>query len=195
MSERKNKHYLNLYIKLINLIKIISFMGELILVPEYKKIEGPVIFLAGPIQGSEDWQKEGVEYVLKNSKFNVASPRRDYLPGKFVYDEQVDWETHYLNEAAKNGCIIFWLAKESKHQCDRAYAQTTRFEIAEWTTHHQYDNSINIVVGIEQGFTGAKYIRKRLINDCPDIPLFNNLEDACECAIFLTQSSQDLGVQ
>jgi hypothetical protein len=101
---------------------------------------------------------------------------------KYVYEKQVDWETHYLNKAASIGAIMFWLAKEVNHSCDRAYAQTTRFELAEWKVRYQRDN-IKLIVGIEEGFTGARYIRHRFSQDCPNIPICKNLEETCQQAI------------
>lgn len=105
--------------------------GKVIIPPDYETYSGKLIFLAGPIQGAQRWQDEAIKEIQENApEMNIANPRRDYLNEKFVFDKQVDWETIYLNEAAKNGVILFWLAKEFEHACTRAYAQTTRFELA-----------------------------------------------------------------
>lgn len=118
--------------------------------PERPTVEGPLIFLAGPIQGAPLWQTEAISMIRTYSTtVHIASPRRRKLErlikptasfaARFtesfvgeMYIEQVDWETRYLNRAAENGCILFWLAKEENHICTRAYAQTSRFELAEW---------------------------------------------------------------
>jgi hypothetical protein len=34
--------------------------GALILPPQYVTVEGPLVFLAGPIQGAPDWQREAI---------------------------------------------------------------------------------------------------------------------------------------
>jgi hypothetical protein len=160
--------------------------GEIIIVPEYKSYSGPLIFLAGPVQGAEDWQRRAIDLInAKNQRANVASPRGDYSNKKFDYNTQVDWESYHLSQAGREGVILFWLAKEQKHDCKRAYAQTTRYEIAEWVTKHQYDPNIKIAVGIEPGFTGERYIRKRLEEDCPDLAISSTLEDVCQKAISL----------
>jgi hypothetical protein len=152
-----------------------------ILAPDYKICEGPVVFLAGPIQGAKNWQKDAIGLITGlNPSINIASPRGDYSVKRFDYDTQVDWETHYLNKAADYGAILFWLAKEDEHKCDRSYAQTTRFELAEWLTKHGHDKRINLSIGVENGFTGQRYIRKRIGQDYPELPIFDTLDDVCE---------------
>jgi hypothetical protein len=138
------------------------------------------VFLAGPIQGAADWQADAISYLTASAPtLNIASPRRWYLPGTFDYGAQVDWETHHLRRAAENGVILFWLAAEREHDCNRSYAQTTRFELAEWKIRHERDGVL-IVVGIEEGFSGAPYIRRRLAQDCPAVPVVTSLEEACD---------------
>lgn len=145
---------------------------------EIVDVKGPVIFLAGPIQGAPEWQEEAMNYLKKlDDKLIIASPRRTYAKGEYVFEKQVDWESYYLKKSSKKGVILFWLAKEVEHKCDRAYAQTTRFELAEWK-----DRTKKIVIGIEDGFPGAKYIIRRLNQDCPKIKIRNNLEDTCKDA-------------
>src|ERR1051326_8779002 len=97
-----------------------------------------VLFLAGPIQGTGDWQAEARKIIhAKRPDVLVASPRRDYVPGTFDYGQQVDWETYHLRLAAANGVILFWLAREEEHIPSRAYAQTSRFELGEWKIRHE----------------------------------------------------------
>ena len=124
-----------------------------------------------------------------DSKLYIANPRRQNIEinGDFTtdtYNEQVDWETFHLRKAGENGCVLFWLAKETKHDCSRAYAQTTRFELAEWKMKHEFFKS-NLVIGIEDGFTGAKYIKRRFMQDCPEVPVCDSLEETCEQAVRL----------
>ena len=159
--------------------------GKVISPPNHVDLKGPVIFLAGPIQDADKWQDDAIKIIQKNApELNIASPRRDYLDEKFVYEKQVDWETHYLRRAAKKGVILFWLAKEFEHNCERAYAQTSRFEIAEWKERHIRDNC-KLVIGIEEGFTGARYIKRRFSQDCSDVPICSTLKETCMKAIEL----------
>lgn len=157
-------------------------LGQLILPPFYPNISGSVVFLAGPIQGA-NWQPQAIEYLQTHAPtLNIASPRRDYLENEFVYEKQVDWETYYLNKAAREGVIMFWLAKELIHTCDRAYAQTTRFELGEWKARYEQGN-VKIVLGIEKGFSNSRYIYRRFSQDCPKIHICNTLEETCQEAI------------
>jgi hypothetical protein len=161
--------------------------GKLILPPEIVEIDAPLIFLAGPVQGAKNWQEEVVKLIWdKNPEINIASPRREYLDKEFVHEKQVDWETHYLREAFKKGVVLFWLAKEAEHDCERAYAQISRFELAEWKVRHERDG-VKLVVGIEKGFTGARYIRRRFSQDCPDVPILDSLEQVCNMAVGLVK--------
>jgi len=149
--------------------------------------EAPLIFLAGPIQGAPDWQEQASDIIaVLDPEIVIANPRQplelaDGLQGQDFYD-QVDWETHYLRQAGKRGVIMFWLAKEAEHNCGRAYAQTSRFELGEWKEYHRRDSSI-VVIGIEPGFTNERYLRHRLGQDCPEIAIFNTLEQTCRLAV------------
>ena len=162
--------------------------GKFITPPNHTELEGPLIFLAGPIQGANNWHEEAVKIIQKHApEINIASPRRnmniehkDFATE--MYKEQVDWETKHLRRAGKEGAVIFWLGKESKHICRRAYAQTSRFELGEWKARHEFKGS-KLVVGIEEGFSNGKYIKLRLSQDCPKVPICNSLEETCLKAI------------
>ena len=167
-------------------------MGKVLLPSVIVEVEGPVVFLAGPIQGAPDWHEEAARILLElDSAFTIASPRA--LPNEYeTFDEahyraQVDWETHYLRRAARECVIMFWLAKEKTHIHERAYAQTSRFEIGEWKERHMRDGA-KLVVGIEDGFSGARYVRHRFGQDCPEVPVVSSLREACEAAVRLVPS-------
>jgi hypothetical protein len=160
-------------------------MPHVILPPHYPDPAGPLAFLAGPIQGAPLWQAEAIAYLHElMPELPVANPRRGYQAGDLEHAAQVDWETHHLRRAAADGVILFWLAKEESHRCDRAYAQTTRFELAEWKVRHERDGA-KLVVGLDDGFTGARYIRRRFAQDCPGVPVCVSLRETCEAAVQL----------
>ena len=160
-------------------------MSRVILPPDYPDSTGPMVFLAGPIQCAPPWQADAIRYLHElMPDLPIANPRRGYSPGEFEYAAQVDWETHHLRRAAAGGVILFWLANEGTHRCDRAYAQTTRFELAEWKVRHERDG-VKLTVGIEDGFTGARYIRHRFMQDCPTVPVCDTLRMTCESAVRL----------
>ncbi len=156
--------------------KVMGIKKELyIQPPDIIEVDGPIIFIAGPIQGAPLWQNEAASMIHEQKDLIVASPRKNYTKGTFDYDRQVEWETHYLERAAKCGVIMFWLAKQVKETPARAYAQTSRFELGESKIKHQRDG-IKLVVGIEPGFGNKRYIIKRFAKDCPKVPILDNLK-------------------
>src|SRR5262245_63781042 len=127
--------------------------------PDYPAVNGPLVFLAGPIQGARDWQIDAAQLLGELAPtLHVANPRRQYPPGTFEYAAQVDWETHHLRRAAECGIILFWLAREVEPIPGRCHAQTSRFELAEWKVRHERDG-VRMVVGVENGLSGAGYVR------------------------------------
>ncbi len=159
--------------------------GRLLLPPDCLPLDGPLVFLAGPIQGAPDWQSDAVRRIGELAPgLDVANPRRGYPPGAFDYPAQVDWETHHLRHAGAYGVILFWLAAEAVPVPGRAYAQTSRFELAEWKVRHERDGA-RLVVGIEPGFSGVRYVRRRFGQDCPGVPVCDTLAAACEKAVEL----------
>lgn len=143
----------------------------------------PVLFLAGPIQGAEDWQAKAIRILKDIPDILIASPRRPNIKIKGDlagrdYAEQVDWEHYYLDLSARRGVTLFWLAKEKHHDCERAYAQTTRFELGETMARHIYSGA-KLVVGIGEGFTNARYIRHTLKKKAPTVIICKNLHETC----------------
>ena len=76
--------------------------------PAYlQNCSSPLIFLAGPIQGTWKWQDQAIELIQRKApELSIASPRRDLeWHGDFTHDmylEQVDWESHYLKKAGEH---------------------------------------------------------------------------------------------
>lgn len=142
----------------------------------------PVVFLAGPIQGTSNWQLKAAKLLEKNdADFVVASPRRAVFEN-VDYDEQVNWESWFLRRAGQRGIVVFWLANEEDHMCERAYAQTTRFELAEMAMRSKAFGE-NVIVGIDSNFSNKRYIEKRLTEDYPNIPIVHSLEDTCNLTL------------
>lgn len=122
-----------------------------------------LVFLAGPIKGSENWQ-DRVIADLADMDVCVANPRRENDPD-FDYDRQVAWETYYLRRA---DVIMFWLPPAAVQVDGRSYGQTTRFELGEWLGRTDFNrrSGKSVVLGIDDGFFGKKYIVTR----CADTP-------------------------
>lgn len=166
-------------------------MGHIHVPPAYVRVDRPLIFLAGPIQGAPDWQAAAIAFLLAEAQdLDVASPRRPEADkgefGEDKYNEQVDWEHDHLAIAAKRGATLFWLAREAVRIPERSYAQTTRFELGEAVTTHRFTGA-NVVVGIEDGFTNARYLRRTIAKKAPGVPLCDSLEETCRKAIALAR--------
>ena len=163
-------------------------MRQVLIVPSYQDIDGPLIFLAGPVQGAPDWQQVAIEFLPTRTDAHIASPRRQSIPigglDEEAYNTQIAWEHYYLERAGQSGVIMFWLAKETEHIAGRAYAQTSRFELGEAVTLHRLQG-IKVVVGIEDGFSNKRYLLKTISSKAPNIPLCSTLEETCEQAIKL----------
>jgi hypothetical protein len=155
--------------------------------PDRNDAEGPMIFLAGPIQGAADWQSGTVRSIREASgAVHIASPRRsDKELGEFsddMYNEQVDWEHHYLARAMRHGVIMFWLAREAEHVCDRVYAQTTRFELGEVVALHR-TFGVHVVIGFDEGFSNTRYLRRTIARKTPGIVMVDSLDAAWRAAL------------
>jgi hypothetical protein len=158
--------------------------------PVIEPVAGSLVFLAGPIQGAPDWQTDAIRWFAEHAPgIAVASPRRRDRSREFQYAEQVDWETHYLRRASACGVILFWLARETEVVQGRAYAQTSRFELAEWKVRHERDG-VRLAVGIEDGFSGSRYIRHRFAQDCPRVPIVSSLAEVCAAAAELANDAE-----
>ena len=161
--------------------------GILLQPPEIIETTKPVIFLAGPIQGAPDWQTGAASIIYDlDPNITIANPRRNYPEGTFVYEKQVDWETHFLRAAGQKGVVAFWLAAQTLDTPGRSYAQTTRFELAEWKMRHEYEGA-KLTIGIEEGFGNARYIRRRFGQDAPEVNVVDNLEEMCKNAVDLAR--------
>jgi calcineurin-like phosphoesterase family protein len=139
------------------------------------------IFLAGPIQDAPDWQSKAIDYLNAHrgdKTFQIACPRKNYKEGEFNYDIQVNWETKHLKMASENGVVLFWLANQETFNPTRSYAQTTRYELAEWVTKKELLDA-TLVVGIDPGFSGERYIKMRNRH----INFFDTLESTLDHAL------------
>lgn len=167
-------------------------MGHVHVPPARATVTRPLIFLAGPIQGAPDWQERAIAFITAAAPdLDVASPRRPETKegefGESDYITQVDWEHDHLAIAAETGATLFWLANEAHHVPGRSYAQTTRFELGEAVTLHRLTGA-RVVVGIDAGFTNARYLRRTIGKKTPRIPLCASLEETCRAAISLART-------
>lgn len=195
MGGIRNHYDQNVYAgELVANIKNIKGEMRVLTPPEYCKVatfeenEDIVIFLAGPIQGAPEWHKSFMNKFKKemegkklSKNIVIASPKRDEVDKtKFVYQEQVDWESFYLDKASKHGVIVFWMPKETEKVEGRSYAQTTRFEIGEWFAKGQNIKDFKIVVGAQKGFEGTRYMEYKFEQINPEFKLHESLDDVVD---------------
>ena len=126
--------------------------------PKKDYIDKKTIFLAGPIKGAPDWQSRAIA-DLSDLDVYVANPRRENVIN-FNLDLQVAWESRFL---ALADVIMFWIPPKETDVAGRDYAQTSRFELAEWMAKTRYNHvHKQVVLGIDDDFFGKSYIVKRL---------------------------------
>lgn len=154
--------------------------------------ESKLLFLAGPIKSSDDWQNKAIEIIhATNPEITIANPRREKMDelSREQWVMQVEWETAHLRLASVKGAIMFWLGPETEHHCDNPFAKTTRFEFAEWFTHYKYrkihrpEEKLKIILGVDDNFPGRDYIIYRVFDDCPEFVVATTLEETCQLAL------------
>lgn len=133
----------------------------------------PLIFLAGPVQGAPNWQSKVIAWFKTNYPVDIACPK-----WHGDYESQHRWETTHLEKAALRGCVMFWLANFEYETPRRS------FELAEWVTKYSMSiYNINIVIGIEPGFSNEQYIRRRVSAlSRNEIDIYDDLENTCAAA-------------
>ena len=140
-------------------------------------VQGPLIFLGGPIRGGGDWQAAMCDIIFSIVPgATIVCPCRwditHRLHRHFVsvpVDEsrgrQLDWERYYLRRAGIErvwGCVLFYLPVESKvkpHPGPEPYAVDTRGELGEWRLYMRHEDA-RVVVGAEEGFYGLSQIQR-----------------------------------
>jgi hypothetical protein len=129
-------------------------------------IDAPLMFLAGPIQGSPDWQTPTALLIGRHFEgTHVATPRRQTDVG-FDYNEQVAWEKAHLRRSRELGVIMFWFAAQDhtlSYEAGRAYAQTSRIELGRAIGWHD-TNPFPLVIGFDPAYSAngggnERYIR------------------------------------
>lgn len=144
----------------------------------------PVIYLLGPLQ-EDDWQRDAIDVLGQVAPdVHVASPRVAAFAGNL--DGLTTWQTAAARRAATCGVLLCWLPQERRHRCSRSHAAPARFELGEWAARTTQE-PIRLVVGIERGFGGATYLRQRLQQDYPRVPVCRTLRQTCTAAAELAR--------
>ena len=115
------------------------------------------IFLGGPCQGSEDWQRQ---FTLEFPSLGVTicNPRRENMgDGPEYYAEQLEWERTHLEAS---DILAFWFAPKAFDVPGRDYGQTTRYELGEWITKAKMSRK-SMVIGIDPSISGRRYFLEK----------------------------------
>lgn len=146
-------------------------------------LDKKVVFLAGPIKGAPDWQSQALK-DLAHLDVYIANPRRENVVN-FNLDLQVNWESRFL---ALADVIMFWIPQKETDIAGRDYAQTSRFELAEWLAKTCYNHRHKqVVVGIDDAFFGKSYIVKRL--EAENVPVYHSYTETLNkvCALLKSE--------
>lgn len=175
----------------------------------------PTFFLAGPIRGGGDWQVKAIEFLYSRTpnayifcpcRYAEDHPlrKRSVLERLEIihnsvrrvsnFPNQTMWERRYMAEAARDGCLIFWLAAEdvASPREDGCYARDTRRELGEWMTRMELSlrplspiSSPRVVFGIDEAFPGRKQIETNFSDQLPGCVISRTLEETLELAVVL----------
>jgi hypothetical protein len=158
------------------------------------------LFLAGPIEGADDWQSRTIEIIRSTGShtlnlIHIFNPRRqtemrDTRLDPENYKIQTFWEQDQLALAADIGAHLFWLeARNPKlpYTSGREYARTTIKELCMSIGGIFYGDGIKMAVGIDPDFDdpshNLRYCRETLKR--LHIPIRSTLEDTCSEALAL----------
>lgn len=140
--------------------------------------EHPLIFLAGPIRGGDDWQAGAAltalrfapgAHVICPCRWTKHHPLAAHFKQSFSdaagLPRQRRWEEHYLERAAMGhspGCVLFWLPLESnfdkRDQASGPYAMDTRRELGKMAGWLRFNRNLRLVLGGDRRFPGLDVI-------------------------------------
>lgn len=171
------------------------------IVPLQPTSGAPLLFLAGPIRGGDDWQADmSVEVLRQEPHTFIACPLRwngehrlshhFYQPYTQAENRQLVWERHYLKQAGieedENGCIVFWLGLESEthpHPGPEPYAMDTRREIGKFTAFAEMMPT-RLIVGGNRNFFGLDVILFELSEAIQKpVPFYESMKEVAEHAL------------
>ena len=177
------------------------------IIPVFPTISAPLFFLAGPISGGADWQKDCTLHLLSKSPdcvvvcpchWGESHELSAYLNAPVIDAEnnQIQWERHYMELAGCNnghpGCVLFWLPEESKlnpRKGSKPYAMDTRRELGKWCAYLKL-LEVSIVIGGDSNFPGLFSIRDEFNNAFGGVfPFYESLDSLTAAAVEIASSS------
>lgn len=157
----------------------------------------PILFLAGPIRNAPQWHTDAVRIALKRGwEGFITSPAHqietDLLDvvesDKLEYDvfpRQRAWEQHYMYNAARNGCIMFWLCKEAaiRQFPNKVYAHITMLELGKWIERKKLLPETRLVIGTDGEFPELSTIEFEIGTELPEFVIHRSLEETVDAAL------------
>lgn len=150
-----------------------------------EKISKNLVFLAGPIIGTNDWRKKAYELIWnKDPLITIVTPRipDDISSTAFSGNELIQWELEFFDYAINNGSMVFWFPNETKHDCRYPFAQTSRVEIGRALERYR-QNPYNLSIGADDNYPGKSYLETVIKLQFKDLVLQKTLEDTCNQAL------------
>jgi hypothetical protein len=174
--------------------------------------KSPLFFLAGPVLGGGDWHLPMTTLLMTAFKeLIVANPtwyreahpldcyrmdgQRDHFPNALA------WERYYLDQAAIGwpaGCIIFWLAEESRQEPRKdgsPFAIDTRGELGEWRGQLIHAPHLRVVVGAEPGFPGLRVIKRNFEMAVPGFRIYDTMQEVVERARYFADPANSFSAR
>lgn len=166
----------------------------------YQRVSGgPLLFLAGPITAAPRWQEEAFGLIRGlESRAVVASPRRLHSVASYRYKStqalssfhrQRAWERYYMDLAARQGCILFWLPGPRESFEGLIYGATARYELGLWSSRWSGDHGLGLCVGGDPGFPSLGTLAYDLEKEMPGKTLHRDLEDAVREAVGVSRGN------
>lgn len=155
-------------------INLIVPANSIVLSEEQLK-KNNIYFLAGPILGGGNWQKDAIKMLeQKDPGCYVVCPWDWYQPhelyassipqDKLLALKHKEWTTYYMELSAKYGSLIFWLPCEKQHTDN--YIRDTYYQLKLWGNSYSKNWAIyNITIGAEGKFPSLSIIKKNWLED------------------------------
>lgn len=161
-------------------------MAEFI-IPPREGASDATIFLAGPVQGTHDWQREAATQLLDalpQPNVDIVSPRglkELYAkPSPWLdTEQQTPWEKRHLLRAREQGCLAMWMAAQEFETPGRVFAQTSRIELGRIAGWIDYNPDVRFVFGIDPHYMGGNrtYFEQLLAEF--SLPVHDNFQEWC----------------
>ncbi|PWU05346.1 MAG: hypothetical protein C5B51_14775 [Terriglobia bacterium] len=169
-------------------------MAGLIIPKTYvAKLDSPVIFLAGPLKTSSNWQDDAVDVLFSLEKnLSIVSPRKGVREGIANYIVSGDdyffprpraWERHYLDVASREGAVMFWLPGEAMHNHIKVYGAMTWFELGHCIADLRRGNNPRFCIGSDGHFPEIDILQYDLSIEAPEMSIKKTLDATCFEAI------------